>query len=170
MPRSARSPRADRPFVFRHRWAVPRPADEVMELLGDPLRYPEWWPAIPRAVPLPREGASAPGGPTAGERAEVGLVGLVPVRLLMERIVDDRERGVLVAALHGDLEGTVRVDVRGSAPGHCLVAWTQEVTLGTGWMRVVAAVPGGRAAMGVSHAVAMRAGRRSLGATSLPSR
>lgn len=164
MPRPRR---ADRPFVFRHRWAVPRPADEVMELLGNPLRYPEWWPAIPSATDVSDPG-TPPGG--AGERAEIRLVGLVPVRLLMERVVDDRERGVLVARVDGDLAGTVRVDVRGTAPDHCLVAWTQEVTLGTAWMRAVATVPGGRAAMGLSHAVAMRAGRRSLGATGLPSR
>lgn len=166
------SRRADRPFVFRHRWAVPRPADEVMELLGNPLRYPEWWPAIPRAVHLPREGAGDGGADEAAsdERAGIRLVGLVPVRLVMERVIDDRERGVLVAALHGDLEGTVRVDVRGSAPGHCLVTWTQEVALGTRWMRAVAAAPGGRAAMGLSHAVAMRAGRRALRASALPSR
>ena len=38
---------------------------------------------------------------------------------------------------------------------------------GLAWL---AAAPGGRAAMGLSHAVAMRAGRRALRASALPSR
>ncbi|MGW5854450.1 MULTISPECIES: SRPBCC family protein [Micrococcus] len=163
--------RRDRPFVFSHAWSVPLPAAEAMDLLGDPLRYPEWWPAIPAAwdVTDRTRGDVVPGG--VGERAGIRLIGFVPVRLTMERVVDDRARGVLLARLKGDLEGTVRVEVHddGVRPGtRCTVAWHQEVVLGTPWMRAVAAVPGARAAMRASHATAMRAGRRSLGAVSLP--
>ena len=171
-----RASRADRPFVFRHRWSVPRPAPEVMSLLADPLGYPRWWPAISSARDVSAPGTE-PGA--VGERAAIRLIGLVPVRLTMERVRDDRERGVMIARVDEDLHGTVRVDVRGpgvagagaGGPGSsCLVAWTQEVTLGSGWMRGVARIPGARAAMRLSHAAAMRAGRRALGATALPAR
>ena len=170
MPRSA-----DRPFRFTHRWAVPRPAPETAALLADPEGYPDWWPSIPRARRLDDDGA--------GERVAVLLRGLVPVRLVMTRELDDRRRGLLVARLGGDLEGTVRVTVQddddgpaggaGAAgpadgAGRCTVTWEQEVVLGTGWMRAAARLPGARAAMRLSHATAMRSARRALGATSLP--
>lgn len=178
MPRSA-----DRPFRFTHRWAVPRPAPETAALLADPEGYPCWWPSIPRARRLDDDGA--------GERVAVLLRGLVPVRLVMTRELDDRRRGLLVARLGGDLEGTVRVTVQdddgpaggagaagpadgaggaGAAggAGRCTVTWEQEVVLGTGWMRAAARLPGVRAAMRLSHATAMRSARRALGATSLP--
>ncbi|HAN84801.1 MAG TPA: polyketide cyclase, partial [Micrococcus luteus] len=90
---------ADRPFRFTHRWAVPADARSVLALLADPAGYPRWWPAVPRARRL---------GP---DRAAVRLRGFVPVRLTMERLIDDRARGLLVAHLRGDLMGTVWVTV-----------------------------------------------------------
>ncbi|MFD5330102.1 hypothetical protein ACFWJO_40340, partial [Streptomyces sp. NPDC127092] len=90
---------ADRPFRFTHRWAVPADARSVLTLLADPAGYPHWWPAVPRARRL---------GP---DRAAVRLRGFVPVRLTMERLIDDRARGLLLARLSGDLTGTVRVTV-----------------------------------------------------------
>ncbi|KFC52230.1 polyketide cyclase, partial [Micrococcus luteus] len=101
------------------------------------------------------------------------LRGFVPVRLTMERLIDDRDRGLLVARLNGDLTGTVRVTVHddgapaGRAP-RCIVAWEQEVVLTSPWMRAVVRVPGVRAAMGLSHAAAMRSARRALGAKAVP--
>ena len=89
----------DRPFRFTHRWAVPADARSVLTLLADPAGYPHWWPAVPRARRL---------GP---DRAAVRLRGFVPVRLTMERLIDDRARGLLLARLSGDLTGTVRVTV-----------------------------------------------------------
>ncbi|URI27981.1 SRPBCC family protein [Micrococcus yunnanensis] len=151
----------DRPFRFTHRWAVPADARSVLALLADPAGYPRWWPAVPRAHRL---------GP---DRAAVRLRGLVPVRLTMERLIDDRARGLLVAHLSGDLTGTVRVTVHddgapaGHAP-HCVVTWEQEVVLTSPWMRAVARVPGARTAMGLSHAAAMRSARRALGAKAVP--
>ena len=76
---------ADRPFRFTHRWAVPADARSVLALLADPAGYPRWWPAVPRVRRL------GPG------RAAVRLRGFVPVRLTMERLIDDRARGLLVA-------------------------------------------------------------------------
>ena len=87
----------DRPFRFTHRWAVPADARSVLARLADPAGYPRWWPAVPRARRL---------GP---DRAAVRLRGFVPVRLTMERLIDDRARGLLVARLSGDLTGAVRV-------------------------------------------------------------
>lgn len=163
---------ADRPFRFAHHWTVPRPSPEVAALLADPERYPDWWPSIPRARRLDEDGA--------GERVAVLLRGLVPVRLVMTRVVDDRARGLLVARLDGDLAGTVRVTVQDEdqdddggpavGSGRCTVAWEQEVVLGTAWMRAAARVPGARAAMRLSHATAMRSARRALGATAPPRR
>lgn len=152
---------ADRPFRFTHRWAVPADARSVLALLADPAGYPHWWPAVPRARHL---------GP---DRAAVRLCGFVPVRLTMERLIDDRARGLLLAHLSGDLTGTVRVTVHddGAPAGHaprCIVAWEQEVVLTSPWMRAVARVPGARAAMGLSHAAAMRSARRALGAKAVP--
>ena len=152
----------DRPFRFTHRWAVPADARSVLALLADPAGYPRWWPAVPRVRRL---------GP---DRAAVRLRGFVPVRLTMERLIDDRARGLLVAHLSGDLTGTVRVTVHddGAPAGHaprCIVAWEQEVVLTSPWMRAVAHVPGARTAMGLSHAAAMRSARRALGAKAVPS-
>lgn len=157
-----------------------------MDLLGDPVGYSSWWPAIPRARRI--DDGVPPGA--IGERAAIRLRGFVPVGLTMERVADDRERGVLVARVEGDLVGTVRAEVRPEEPGahapsrpaddgtaaapasaadgRCTVHWTQEVVLGPTWMRAVVVIPGARAAMRASHAVAMRAGRRALGATRLP--
>lgn len=151
----------DRPFRFTHRWAVPADARSVLALLADPAGYPRWWPAVPRVRRL------GPG------RAAVRLRGFVPVRLTMERLIDDRARGLLVAHLSGDLTGTVRVTVHddGAPAGHathCIVVWEQEVVLTSSWMRAVARVPGARAAMGLSHAAAMHSARRALGAKAVP--
>ena len=148
---------ADRPFRFTHRWAVPADARSVLALLADPAGYPRWWPAVPRVRRL---------GP---DRAAVRLRGFVPVRLTMERLIDDRARGLLVARLSGGLTGTVVVD--GGPAGHaprCIVVWEQEVVLTSPWMRAVARVPGARTAMGLSHAAAMRSARRALGAKAVP--
>ena len=149
MPASAR-----RPFRFTHRWAVPRPAAEVAALLADPLGYPTWWPSVSRARRI--DGAGHDGDP----RVAVLLRGLIPVRLVMARELDDRERGRLVARLDGDLRGTVRVTVHdddgpAGGTGGCTVAWEQEVVLGAGRLRAAARLPGARAAMRLSHALSL---------------
>ncbi|MFB1428914.1 SRPBCC family protein [Micrococcus endophyticus] len=158
---------ARRPFRFTHRWVVPRPAAEVAALLADPLGYPTWWPSVPRARRI--DGAGHDGDP----HVAVLLRGLIPVRLVMARELDDRERGRLVARLDGDLRGTVRVTVHdddgpAGGTGGCTVAWEQEVVLGAGRLRAAARLPGARAAMRLSHAWAMRSARRALGARALP--
>ena len=62
-------------YRFVDEWFVPLPTEQAYEILGDPLRYPEWWPeAFPQA-------SGDPGPPKPGNRTDVLSKGFLPYRL-----------------------------------------------------------------------------------------
>jgi uncharacterized protein YndB with AHSA1/START domain len=88
-------------YQFVDTWQVPMPIEEVYELLGDPLRYPEWWPeAFPAA-----EGD--PGPPKPGNRVDILSKGFLPYRLRWTLTCVAVERPTRIhAEMTGDFVGT----------------------------------------------------------------
>jgi uncharacterized protein YndB with AHSA1/START domain len=88
-------------YQFVDTWDVPLPIEEAYDLLGDPLRYPEWWPeAFPAA-----EGD--PGPPTPGNRVDVVSRGFLPYTLRWTLTCVEVERPTRIdARMDGDFVGT----------------------------------------------------------------
>jgi Polyketide cyclase / dehydrase and lipid transport len=88
-------------YRFLDRWVVPHPIERVYAVIGEPLRYPEWWPD----VFLEARGDGGP--PAPGNTVAVVARGFLPYRLrfsLETAEVDPPTR--ITSSLHGDFEGT----------------------------------------------------------------
>jgi len=88
-------------YRFVDEWLVPMPIEQAYEILGDPLRYPEWWPeAFPQA-------SGDPGPPKPGNRTEVLSKGFLPYRLRWTLTCTSVERPHKIdAEMTGDFVGT----------------------------------------------------------------
>jgi hypothetical protein len=62
-------------YRFLDRWVVPYPIEDVYDLLGEIVAYPEWWPD----VFLEADGDA--GAPEPGKRADLRTRGYLPYRL-----------------------------------------------------------------------------------------
>lgn len=88
-------------YRFLDRWVVPHEIDAVYDLVGDPLRYPEWW----SDVFLSAEGDAGP--PQPGNRTTVVARGFLPYRLTFALETTEAERPTRISSrLRGDFEGS----------------------------------------------------------------
>jgi ribosome-associated toxin RatA of RatAB toxin-antitoxin module len=147
-------------YSFRSSWLVPAEQDQVLALLADVAKYPQWWPQV-RSVDLVEDGV-----------ADLVCRSLLPYRLRfrMRQRRRDPEAGVLEAALEGDLVGWCRWTLT-RADGEALgtrVVFEQEVTTPG---RPLRAVPRAlQPVLALNHAVMMRGARRGLAGACSPGR
>lgn len=88
-------------YRFLDEWQVPLPIGRVYELVGEPLRYPEWW----GAVFLAAEGGG--GLPEPGKATSVVARGFLPYRLRFTITCTAAVRPTRIeSALSGDFDGT----------------------------------------------------------------
>jgi len=88
-------------YRFVDEWLVPMPIERAYNVLGDPLRYPDWWP---EAFP---EAEGDPGPPEVGKRVSVVSRGFLPYRLRWTLTTVAVERPTRIeAAMSGDFVGT----------------------------------------------------------------
>jgi uncharacterized protein YndB with AHSA1/START domain len=88
-------------YRFVDEWFVPMPIERVYDVLGDPLRYPDWWPeAFPRA-------SGDAGPPKPSNRVAVVSRGFLPYRLRWTLTCVAVERPHTIdAEMAGDFVGT----------------------------------------------------------------
>src|SRR2546422_10221350 len=94
-------------YRFQSTWHLDAPPADVFAVLHDQRTYPVWWPEIREAEP------SADGGYRLRARS------LLPYYLDFDsdQSVDDHDRMVLEARMHGDLEGFSRWTVEPEGAG-----------------------------------------------------
>lgn len=82
-------------YSFAEDWTVARPRGELYDVLVDVERYPTWWPQIRAVAKLDQDVAL------------VACRSLLPYTLHLELrpVRRERDTGVLVAELNGDLVG-----------------------------------------------------------------
>lgn len=142
-------------YRFRSVWDLDAPPARVycaLERTGD---YPRWWPQV-RAVEQ-----------IDGHSGTLHIRSVLPYELRMTatELLRDPRRGLLEAALHGDVEGWARWTVRarrGAGGRGTRVLYEQEVEVCSPLLRRLA-VPA-RPAFRLNHALMMRAGRHALAA------
>jgi hypothetical protein len=85
-------------YVFQSIWSVEASFDDVCAVLADVESYPAWWPEIHRVRAL------------GDGRFEMVARSLLPyeLRFVSEERLGRSGRGVIDAALSGDLEGFAR--------------------------------------------------------------
>ncbi|MFE2155060.1 SRPBCC family protein [Streptomyces lavendulae] len=139
---------------FRDVWDLDAPPALVFARLEDPAHYPRWWPQVRRVRAVDEHTGSAVIRSALPYGIHITLTGLLR----------DPERGVLEAAVRGDLEGWARWTVRPRAAGPrtTRAVYEQEVELRAAPLRRFA-LPG-RPLFRLNHALMMRAGRRGLAA------
>ncbi|MFJ3924351.1 SRPBCC family protein [Streptomyces sp. NPDC090022] len=136
-------------YRFRSVWDLPAPPALVYAVLEQGEDYPRWWPQVRRVEPLD------------GRTGTALLRSFLPydLRVTATELLRDPARGVLEAALRGDLDGWARWTVRPRAGG-TRALYEQEVVVRKPLMRRFA-VPG-RPVFRLNHALMMRSGRRGL--------
>lgn len=89
-------------YRFITRWRVEATAEEVWEIVSDPLAYPRWWPSVYLAVDL-----VAPGGEGGvGKRVRLHTQGRLPYTLAWEaRTTVSRRPNLLEIEATGDFNG-----------------------------------------------------------------
>ncbi len=137
-------------YVFQSVWSVDAPFDDVCAVLADVESYPDWWPEI-RSVTTLGDG-----------RFEMVARSLLPyeLRFVSEEQPETDGRGVIQAALSGDLEGFARWTVTEEPSGGCRLVYDQEVQTHKKLLDVLAPIarPGFRA----NHTLMMRHGQAGL--------
>ncbi|MEW2418624.1 SRPBCC family protein [Streptomyces sp. NPDC046866] len=154
---SSRPDRRDRRhrYRFRSTWDLDAPPERVYAVLERAEQYPDWWPQVRSSGP--------PGAP--GHAARIRAVLPYELRITVVELLRDPARGVLQAALHGDIEGWARWTVRarqGSGGMRTRALYEQEVEVRRPLLRMLS--PAGRPLLRLNHALMMRAGRRALAA------
>ncbi|HWC11923.1 MAG TPA: SRPBCC family protein [Acidimicrobiales bacterium] len=136
-------------YVFQSVWSVDAPFDDVCSVLADPESYPDWWPEI-RSVEALGDG-----------RFQMVARSLLPyeLRFVSEERPERSGRGVIDAALSGDLEGFARWTVT-EVPGGCRLVYDQEVKTHKRLLDLLA--PVARPAFRANHALKMRHGQAGL--------
>jgi hypothetical protein len=136
-------------YVFQSIWTVEAPFEDVCAVLADVESYPAWWPEIHRVQAL------------GDGRFEMVARSLLPyeLRFVSEERPERSGRGVIDAALSGDLEGFARWTVT-EVPGGCRLVYDQEVTTHKKLLDVLA--PVARPAFRANHSLMMRHGQAGL--------
>ncbi|WNV89462.1 SRPBCC family protein [Umezawaea sp. Da 62-37] len=136
-------------YRFRSVWLVDCVPAVAFEVLSDLGSYPLWWPEVRRAVRVD------------DRCAELYCRSLLPYELVFRarHNTKDAERGLLVADLVGDLDGTVGWRIEADGGGARLV-YEQVVTVRKPLLRKVAVVA--RPALVANHELMMRHGKRGL--------
>ena len=136
-------------YVFQSVWSVDAPFDDVCSVLADPESYPDWWPEI-RSVEALGDG-----------RFQMVARSLLPyeLRFVSEERPERSGRGVIHAALSGDLEGFARWTVT-EVSGGCRLVYDQEVKTHKRLLDLLA--PVARPAFRANHALMMRHGEAGL--------
>ncbi len=136
-------------YRFRSVWQVDCSPSDAFDVLADLGSYPLWWQEVRRAVQI------------GEERAELHCRSFLPYELVFEAShhTRDAERGVLVATLEGDLDGTVGWRVQRHEQGTRLV-YEQVVTVRKPLLRMLG--PLLRPALVANHELMMRHGERGL--------
>ncbi|MBW5481741.1 SRPBCC family protein [Streptomyces bambusae] len=137
-------------YRFRSVWDIPAPPARVYAALASAEEYPRWWPQVRRVARLDDRTGSA------------RFRSFLPYELhvTLTELLHDPARGVLEAALRGDLDGWARWTVRPHGGRGTRALYEQEVEVRKPLMRRLA-VPG-RPVFRLNHALMMRAGRRGL--------
>lgn len=148
-PERRDEPGAGHRYRFRVQWRLDAAPDGVFDVLADLARYPRWWPQI-RDVQVHDERA-----------AQVRIRSFLPYTLAFElqRSIMDRERGVLVATMTGDLAGRSSWEIRGDGGGSRL-RFHEEATVERPILRRLE--PLARPAFIANHSWMMRGCRRGL--------
>ncbi|MFF1342124.1 SRPBCC family protein [Streptomyces sp. NPDC058290] len=142
-------------YRFRSVWDLDAPPARVYAALEQTGDYPHWWPQV-RAVER-----------IDGHSGTLHIRSVLPyeIRTTATELLRDPRRGLLEAALHGDIEGWARWTVRarrGDGGRGTRALYEQEVEVRSPLLRRLA-VPA-RPAFRLNHALMMRAGRRALAA------
>lgn len=140
-------------YRFRSVWDLDAPPARVYSVLERTGDYPHWWPQV-RAVER-----------IDGHSGTLHIRSVLPyeIRMTATELLRDPGRGLLEAALHGDIEGWARWTVRERRRpgGHGTRAlYEQEVEVRDPLLRRLA-VPA-RPAFRLNHALMMRSGRHAL--------
>ena len=136
-------------YRFHSEWTVPSAYEKTYGVLKDLRTYPEWWPEVKSVIPIDQD------------RAAVLIMGLLPYSLefLMEKEVDDPDKGILQASLSGDLDGFSSWEIRNSDHG-CRLIYDQEVEVTKRLLQVFA--PIARPLFKANHSLMMLRGERGL--------
>lgn len=140
-----------RPFRFAGSYPLAAPPEQVIAVLRDAERWPQWWPQI-RSVERYDD-----------RRGLVTARSVLPfsLRLELTSTVDDPDAGVLRADLARDLVGWIEFRVApGERPGEARVTYDQECDLTHARVRRVALAA--RPLLRLNHAAMMRTGMRRL--------
>ncbi|MET9960153.1 SRPBCC family protein [Streptomyces sp. NPDC006326] len=142
-------------YRFRSVWDLDAPPARVYCVLEQAGQYPSWWPQV-RGAERIDERSSA-----------LCIRSVLPyeIRMTATRLLRDPARGVLEAALHGDVEGWARWTVRprrGPGGNGTRALYEQEVEVRRPLLRTLA-LPA-RPFFRLNHALMMRAGRHALAA------
>src|SRR5580658_8658347 len=89
-------------YHFVSRWRVKANADEVYDIISQPLEYPRWWPSV--YLDCRETAAGAPNG--TGRRVQFHTKGLLPYTLHWESCVTEAVApGRIVIEAAGDFNG-----------------------------------------------------------------
>jgi hypothetical protein len=90
-------------YRFVDTWHVPAPPEEVYDILGDTLRYPEWWGAFVL------EASGDDGPPRPGRRSSFVVRGFLPYKVRWSAVITEagRPHGFSMT-LSGDFDGSGR--------------------------------------------------------------
>jgi hypothetical protein len=131
-------------------WHLDHPPEEVYDVLEEVREYPLWWPEIKRVEQL------------AEDRARATCRAILPYTLVMDLHQErrDRDAGVLIARLTGDLDGHSRWTISPSGNGGTDAVFDEEVVARKPLLRRLALVA--RPLFQANHAVMMYRGQRGL--------
>jgi hypothetical protein len=136
-------------YAFRSVWRVRASTDDAFQVLAELGDYPAWWPEVRQASRL-------------GDAAfRLTVRSLLPYDLEFTSATtrQDRTRGVLEAALDGDLSGFSRWTVLPEGPGARLV-FEERVVANKALLRRLNLVA--RPAFRANHTLMMRHGEAGL--------
>ena len=139
-----------RHYVFHSEWDIDAPVDEVYAVIRDQRTYIHWWKEIREATEL--------GPDTCRFRVRSSLP--IYLEFTASLAEEDRDQGLLVARLTGDLEGFVRWQQSSRADGGTHISYYQEVV--TNKLLVNVLSPIARPAFRGNHWLMMRNGERGL--------
>jgi uncharacterized protein YndB with AHSA1/START domain len=148
-------------YRFVTEWDLPAPPEAVFDVIGDSLRWPEWWRGVRAVTELTDH---EPEG--LGNRRRYVFRSSLPYDLVFDMRVTRFERPLaLFGQAAGELEGEGRWTFAPAAGGtHVRYEWDVRTT--RWWMNLLA--PIARPAFTWNHGVIMRRGeaglRRLLGA------
>lgn len=142
-------------YHFDTEWDVPAPVQQVFEVIGDSLRWPEWWRGIRSVTELTDH---EPQG--IGNRRQYVFRSFLPYDLVFVMQVMSFEEPVsLVGHATGELEGEGRWTFT-ATPSGTRVRYQWDVRTTRWWMNLLA--PVARPVFTWNHGIVMRWGEAEL--------